>query len=647
MALENGGLDAQVEQRMDAYRGNPQQLQQRYGQNKELLDLLALQKLTSEKQAASRDMQMKMQQQPGTIAQQREQEALELTKQEMGNTLGDLAGRTKSTLDQKQMTQQQNMSKMAQAASRPPQGGIGALMGGGAQPQARPPMGNPQTQGLAAARMAQGPSKFASGGIVSFAEGQQVQSGSPFSRYISDTYQGLKGGMSEAALRQRVQTLYGPYSAPVGGLFQQSDTNRARAKDIISRLQSGELSVPEMEALVQQYPEFRQNAAQVDARVSTAPNETSDRLGMTTGTSLDTPQGGIDTLLPPPASAPAPTATTAPNPDLLDPRGPNQTSTAPVTVGDAVPTTGDAVPTAGETAASFEVPQTAGTASTGVMGPQGATAADSAFLKGTRMADEYTGRAAASESYEGMKSRLSEFDKENYGPNDDLNAFLIGMGGTGSIGSAMKGGYSSMLRSKNNRRNRMMDEFQLEKDRIGADAVFSAAGIRLGTQLAADAAANERNIRTAAATMGAAKIRQAIADADRLARTNTAELEAAAKAVEQARLARKDKTAAALGVAQLTAKTRADLIGSLVSNDPMMMSISQELRRAGNDPEAAALLQKNMDTRMEHLNLVADGAMNEFGLLDAEVAAAKQLSESLGQPELNIDDVVKRSIEGE
>ena len=98
MALENGGLDAQVEQRMDAYRGNPQQLQQRYGQNKELLDLLALQKLTSEKQAASRDMQMKMQQQPGTIAQQREQEALELTKQEMGSTLGDLAGRTKSTL---------------------------------------------------------------------------------------------------------------------------------------------------------------------------------------------------------------------------------------------------------------------------------------------------------------------------------------------------------------------------------------------------------------------------------------------------------------------------------------------------------------------------------------------------------------------
>jgi hypothetical protein len=129
MALENGGLDAQVEQRMDAYRSNPQQLQQRYGQNKELLDLLALQKLTSEKQAAARDMQMKMQQQPGTIAQQREQEALELTKQEMSGTLGELAGRTKGTLDQKQAMQQQNMQKMAQGQPPVAQGGIGGSYG--------------------------------------------------------------------------------------------------------------------------------------------------------------------------------------------------------------------------------------------------------------------------------------------------------------------------------------------------------------------------------------------------------------------------------------------------------------------------------------------------------------------------------------
>jgi hypothetical protein len=186
MALENGGLDAQVEQRMDAYRSNPQQLQQRYGQNKELLDLLALQKLTSEKQAAARDMQMKMQQQPGTIAQQREQEALELTKQEMSGTLGELAGRTKGTLDQKQAMQQQNMQKMAQGQPPVAQGGIGALMGG---QQARPPMQGvpPQAQGLANARM-QAPVQMAKGGIVSFAgaddNNEVVGPGTPFSRFM-------------------------------------------------------------------------------------------------------------------------------------------------------------------------------------------------------------------------------------------------------------------------------------------------------------------------------------------------------------------------------------------------------------------------------------------------------------------------------
>ena len=182
MALETGGLDAQVEQRMDAYRGNPQQLQQRYGANKELLDLLALQKLTSEKQAAARDMQMQQQQQPGTIAQQREQEALELTKQEMSGTLGQLAANTKGTLDQKQSLQQKNLNKMAQNASKPQLGagaGLAGLMGGGARPQARPPMGNPQTAGLAGVRMAQaakagGPVRMAQGGIVSFVAGKKV-----------------------------------------------------------------------------------------------------------------------------------------------------------------------------------------------------------------------------------------------------------------------------------------------------------------------------------------------------------------------------------------------------------------------------------------------------------------------------------------
>jgi hypothetical protein len=243
MALENGGLDAQVEQRMDAYRNNPQQLQQRYGQNKELLDLLALQKLTSEKQAAARDMQMKMQQQPGTIAQQREQEALELTKQEMSGTLGELAGRTKGTLDQKQAMQQQNMQKMAQGQPPVAQGGIGALMGG---QQARPPMQGvpPQAQGLANARM-QAPVQMAKGGIVSFADGEEVTS--PASRWFKNLKDKFKADSAEAALRQKVQTKYGMFSSAWGGLRSQSDEQRQYAKDVIASIDN--LSVSELQRL--------------------------------------------------------------------------------------------------------------------------------------------------------------------------------------------------------------------------------------------------------------------------------------------------------------------------------------------------------------------------------------------------------------
>ena len=179
MALGEGGLDAQVEQRMDAYRGNPQQLQQNYGKNKELLDLLALQKLNKEKKDTAAAMAMEAQQQPGTIAQQREAEALELIKGEMGGTLGELTGRTAETLNQKARSQKQGMNKLMKRAAKPP-AGIAGLMGA-QPPQRRSPMGNPQAQGLANARMAQaaaqpgGPVRMAQGGIVGFKTGKGVE----------------------------------------------------------------------------------------------------------------------------------------------------------------------------------------------------------------------------------------------------------------------------------------------------------------------------------------------------------------------------------------------------------------------------------------------------------------------------------------
>ena len=178
MALEFGGIDSKINDKADAYRNNPQQLQKRYGQNKQLVDLLALQKITAEKKEVAMNMALAAEGNPNTIADQRQQEALELTKKEMQGTLGELTGRTKDTLGQKQVEQQKGMQRIAKGAGKPPQGGLGALVGQGRP--AAPPTNNPQMQGLAGARMAQaqqrgGPVRMAQGGIVSYAEGNLIK----------------------------------------------------------------------------------------------------------------------------------------------------------------------------------------------------------------------------------------------------------------------------------------------------------------------------------------------------------------------------------------------------------------------------------------------------------------------------------------
>lgn len=138
------GIDQEIQRRMDAYRGNPQGLQQRYQMSQQLLDLLALQKLKAEKDAMARQMQAQMQQVPQTIAQQMEQEMLGRTKQEMVQQVGGV-------MQQQNRQQQQAMQNMAKAAARPrpTQMGIGTLAPQTAQPARR----------------------MAGGGIVAFQEG--------------------------------------------------------------------------------------------------------------------------------------------------------------------------------------------------------------------------------------------------------------------------------------------------------------------------------------------------------------------------------------------------------------------------------------------------------------------------------------------
>lgn len=134
-------INQEIERRVDAYRGNPQALMQKYQQSQQLIDLLALQKLKSDKEAAMRQMQLAQGQQgtPPTVAQQREQEVTDMTRQEVIEQVGQLA-------QAQQQAQQQKMQQLLKS---------GIAQAPGAQTAAQP-------QAMAA------------GGIVAFQEGGSI-----------------------------------------------------------------------------------------------------------------------------------------------------------------------------------------------------------------------------------------------------------------------------------------------------------------------------------------------------------------------------------------------------------------------------------------------------------------------------------------
>jgi hypothetical protein len=135
-------IDQEVASRVQEFKGKPQALQEKYAASQQLIDLLALQKIKSMQESAAREMQLQMAQQQAangesnsTIAQQREKEVMDMTKQELAQQRGELA-------KQQQSEQQQAMQKLM--------GGIASAPG---------------------AASAMEPQAMAAGGIVAFDNG--------------------------------------------------------------------------------------------------------------------------------------------------------------------------------------------------------------------------------------------------------------------------------------------------------------------------------------------------------------------------------------------------------------------------------------------------------------------------------------------
>jgi len=250
-----GGIDQQIQQRKMQFKDNPQQLQQRYGQNKQLLDLLALQEISKEQQQRSQRMQMEAQQNPATVADQMQQEVLQGKKAEMAQGLQGIKGLRERTKDvggvlaQKQQQQQQRMQQQGQQPQRPPQ-------------QQQRPQGQPM-MAAAGGLMTQAapnidPRYFEGGGIVAFdgTAGSGVMGAG--NRYVKD-----------------------PIEQAIANFSPFQDSRRSAYKKMLEKMRKGEqLSSGELKALrdyKEEFPELKaEEPAPVDVPVKDTAGDISD-----------------------------------------------------------------------------------------------------------------------------------------------------------------------------------------------------------------------------------------------------------------------------------------------------------------------------------------------------------------------------------
>tara|TARA_R110002126_G_scaffold132742_1_gene276723 strand:- start:30 stop:2192 length:2163 start_codon:yes stop_codon:yes gene_type:complete len=540
MSLGDGGLDAQVEQRMDAYRGNPQQLQKRYGQSKELLDLMALQKLKTEKEQIAADMQLKAQQNPNTIAEQREQEALELVKQEQAGTLGELTKGVGDTLAQKQKMQTSGMKKMAQGAGKPKMGGGAGLAGlmGGQQP--RPPMPpqprGPQAAGLPNARMMQaargGPvRRMANGGIVGFSGGEEIKAetqnlreqgaGSQVKNEI------LKLGLTVEAFaalqpeqRKRIVDTINDKA-----MLGRAGANAFKLPNMLSDLlvnnplkALGNLGISVAESRVgralgvtdaQDAPidRFEYNSGLKNLMADQLSYSAGDpsMLEKVAGTSPDLTGEGFKSLLP---RAENPETQDSGTPlftgyrgiqELMPPKPAVEPVVEPVVKPPVVkpPVEQKTVPpfvaSDGSNAPVINAPET----SVPMVGGEDPMAQ---MQEGFAAANLETGRAEKAAEFDSMLKELKAFDAENYDPererSDRLKAFLLGGAGKTNIGATFAGAGTASMNlgssQRKERRGRLIDKFNMQKSKMATDTALAQTSVQLGRELFTQAAQDNR-----------------------------------------------------------------------------------------------------------------------------------------------------------
>lgn len=469
----SGGLDQQISDKVDAYRNNPQALQQRYAQNQQLIDLLALQKLKSEKDAAARDMQMKMQQQPQTIKQQRESELLQRTKD-------DMVKQTAGVMQQKQMQQQKNMQRMAQ----------------GQMPQ-RPqmPQQRPQQPQMPMARQAGGLGglpipRMAAGGIVAFQEGRIVRLTEGQKLKIRNQF----GDQADRIITAIDNKPQGEAYNVINEQLNLGDTSAAEMSDVMSRTsglggigaglnlatQKAPPAGPDVQTTMVTPPKFdRPNVSTTPPDVALFPDEMPSKVEPVTA-KVEPPAAPMET------------------PSVLSPKGNVDAVAQAAPMSPAQQRLNELL---------YSDPSVGG-------GDMGSAGAEAAMQRGFDIADAQTGRQDKADRFQSMIDRLEALEEREYSPDEErsdrLKAFLIGAGGRTNVGSVFGGGAAASINMKRDqkrqRRKRMLEVMNLEKDAITVDAQLAQVGVDLGRVMYSEYMDNVQAATSAAARLTAAQM---------------------------------------------------------------------------------------------------------------------------------------------
>jgi len=583
-------IDQEIQRKVDAYRSNPAALQQRYQQNQQLIDLLALQKLKSEKDAAAKEMQMQMASDPQTIKQQRERELLDRTKQDM---MQQQAG----IMQMAQQRQQKNMQQVAkQGAARPQdvaqvQRGLGSLAG-----QIRPQI-----------------ARMAAGGIVAFQEGGGITQ-AMIEAYRRQGGQGrrARASMTDDEIRAILQARMGGGNEVPEGYERVLTRRGTRTRPI--------QTAPLEATLEDQAAGQDGTTGPLGATQEGTPPVTQDKQTQTETAVVDT-EGGVADGVPVTDTEMAAVETTT------------DTTTDTTTKGGGLPTI--SMP-------SITAPKAQGGAADGILsrfGIGGANAgnASSALNSARDDAAAFMGRDEKEARFNKLIGRLEEFDARYSDPkrerDDQISAFLRGTAGGGSFGTTMAGGSAGMAAEKEkqytNARQRLQDIIGLNETAINVDTTIAGQAQRSGDAAANRAAANARQAAQIAATMTKAEMDQAYREADLKLRAEQGNLNATIKQAEidankdlKLAIEAQGNQQASMTLLERNTSRQAEIMDR-VMNDVEYLQLMRKAQDSGK-PEDIAAAQRKQD----QLILTANIIMNRAGLFDVE----RMLYEKLDMP---------------